>query len=274
MPKGKKIVFAENDRLVREAMCEVLRSKGFEVIAAEDGLEGLLSIRKERPDYVILDIVMPKLDGGRVCWLIRQDPALRDTAVIAFSSLSAQDYQRFPELSADAYVAKGTIAASTQCILEAIEYVDKKGQGDEGFQGGIYGYKGQRPRQLVGEMLQEKQRQANLFRALGGNVLELDQKGRILMANAGACQLLGKKEPHAIGESLSSFCLERDRKVVDELLVEIAKTVQPQEFHAEVQVVGQPMRLRLSPIIANNESNGVLVLIESIPPKGHASRRG
>src|SRR5512136_422464 len=109
MPKGKKIVFAENDRLVRESMSEVLKSKGFDVIAAEDGLEGLLSIRKERPHYVILDIVMPKLDGARVCWLIRQDPALRDTPVIAFSSLSAQDFQRFPELSADAYVAKGTI---------------------------------------------------------------------------------------------------------------------------------------------------------------------
>ena len=272
MAKGKRIVLAENDRLVREAIGELLQAKGFEVVPAEDGLEALQSIRNERPDYVILDIVMPKLDGARVCWIIRQDPALRNTPVIAFSSLSAQDFQRFPELSADAYVAKGTMTASTQRIMEAIEYVDKKGVGDEGFEGGLFGYKGQRPRQLVGEMLREKQRETNLFRALGGNVLELDQKGRILMASGGACQLLGKKEPHLIGESLSSFCLQRDRKVVEDLLVELGKVVEPQEFCAAVQVGDQQMRLRLSPIIANNECTEILAIIESMPPENGPSR--
>ncbi len=272
MPKGKRIVFAENDKLVREAISELLQAKGFEVMAAEDGLEALQHIRSELPDYVILDIVMPKLDGARVCWLIRQDPALRNTPVIAFSSLSAQDFQRFPELSADAYVAKGTMTASTQRIMEAIEYVDKKGAGDERFDGGLFGYKGQRPRQLVGEMLQEKQRETSLFRALGGNALKLDQKGQVLMANGGACQLLGKKESFLIGESLLSLCDERDRQVVEELLGELVKSAEPHEFCATVLLGGQQMRLRLSPIIANNECTEVLAIVEPAPGETGPSR--
>ena len=62
------IVFADNDPLVREAIVELLRSKGYDVHVAEDGLAAWVRIRHVRPTYVILDVVMPKVDGGQVCW--------------------------------------------------------------------------------------------------------------------------------------------------------------------------------------------------------------
>ena len=58
------IVFADNDPLVREAIVELLRSKGYDVHVAEDGLAAWEGIRHVRPTYVILDVVMPKLDGA------------------------------------------------------------------------------------------------------------------------------------------------------------------------------------------------------------------
>ena len=101
------VVFADNDPIVLEAITELLRTKGYEVHPTQDGLETLQAIRRIHPSYVILDIVMPKIDGSRVCWLVRQDPQLRHTPIIAFSALSPEQIRRFPELSADAYVAKG-----------------------------------------------------------------------------------------------------------------------------------------------------------------------
>ena len=85
---GERIVFVDDDPLVLEAIGELLRSKGYEVHLAHDGLEGLLTIRKLAPTYVLLDIVLPKIDGSRLCWLVRQDPRLRNTLIIAFSGLS------------------------------------------------------------------------------------------------------------------------------------------------------------------------------------------
>ena len=163
------IVFADNDELILQAIAEFLRGKGYEVHLARDGLEALQVIRNVRPNYVIMDIVMPKLDGSRVCWLLRQDPELRNTPVIAFSSLSAQDYRQFPELSADAYVAKGPLTVSFQHILQAIAHLDKKGRGD--LSDGIFGYDSLRPRRLVEEMLRERRHYTNVLRSLGEGVL-------------------------------------------------------------------------------------------------------
>ena len=87
-PAPKSIVFADNDPLLQEALGELLRDKGYEVHMASDGLEALLTIRRVRPSFVLLDIVMPKIDGSRVCWLIRQDQHLRNTPIIAISGLS------------------------------------------------------------------------------------------------------------------------------------------------------------------------------------------
>jgi len=265
-PKKKSVVFADNDQLCLEAVGEFLREKGFEVHLACDGLEALLAVRKLRPDYVILDIVMPKLDGARVCWLIRQDPSLRDTPVLAFSSLSPQDFRRFPSLSADAYVAKGPLATTTQHILDAIEYLDRKGHGKGQIEDGIFGYDQQRPRQVVGEMLDEKQRQANLFRAFGAGALELDSGGRILTANPWACQILGRKEQQLIGESLSSLCPKRDRKVVEELMAVLVKAASPEDVRTTVNLGEEVVALRLSSIVMDDECTGFLAVFEPTDP--------
>lgn len=121
------LVFADNDPIVLEAITELLRTKGYEVHPVQDGLEALQAIRRIHPTYVILDIVMPKIDGSRVCWLVRQDPQLRNTPIIAFSALSPEQIRRFPELSADAYVAKGPLAVVAGNILMAIKNLEERG---------------------------------------------------------------------------------------------------------------------------------------------------
>jgi len=142
----KTVVFADNDPILFEAIPELLRTKGFEVHPTRDGLETLETIRRLKPNYVILDIVMPKIDGSRVCWLMRQDATLRHTPVIAFSALSPEQIRRFPELSADAYVAKGPLAVVAKNLLAAIKYLDERGTGD--LEGGIFGYEGFQSRRL------------------------------------------------------------------------------------------------------------------------------
>ena len=270
--KKKSILFADNDEFFLQTIGEFLKGKGFEVHFASDGLEALLAVRKLRPDYVILDIVMPKLDGARVCWLIRQDPSLRDIPVMAVSSLSPQDFRRFPSLSADAYVAKGPLATTTQHILDAIEYLDRKEQGTEEIEEGIFGYDQQRPRQVVGEMLDEKQHQANLFRAFGAGAMELDLGGRILTANPWACYLFGRKEQQLIGESLVSLCPKRDRNVVEELLAMLAKAISPEDVRTTVKMGSEAVALRLSSIVLDNECTGFLAVFESANPPPKATK--
>jgi CheY-like chemotaxis protein len=71
---------------------------------AGDGVEALELVRGRRPDIVITEILVPKLDGLSVCRAIKSDPDLRATAVLIFSILSAADRAR--EAGADAFLLK------------------------------------------------------------------------------------------------------------------------------------------------------------------------
>jgi PAS domain S-box-containing protein len=269
--KGRKIVYAENDRLLREAIKDILEAKGFEVHLAADGLEALLAIRSVRPDVAILDIVMPRLDGGRVCWLIRQDPQLRNTPVIAFSGLGAKDFRQFPELSADAYVAKGPLAKTVQNLIQAIEYVEQKERLEGEFSGGLFGYEGVYSRQMVKEMLLEKHHHANLLRSLGAGVIEFDQVGRILMANSGACEILGNKEPLLVGQRLVALCAESDRATLDAALVRLADSKEPEEVREELRFGERLVALRLSSVIDNEVCTSILGILERPKPASKSS---
>jgi CheY-like chemotaxis protein len=258
---AKSILFADNDRLLLEAVGDFLRASGFRVLLAPDGLQALDLCRKERPDIVILDVVMPLLDGARVCWLIRQDPALRDTPVIAFSSLSAQDYRNFPELSADAYVAKGPLPAACDHLLQAIRRFEAEGR--QPVESGIIGYATVRPRQIIQEMLDERRHYGSVLRALGAGVLELDPTGRIIMANAGACRILKAREMHVIGEALTSFLTDRNREVLRDLLAEMAKATEPHRCRIEVDLPEARVPLQLCAIVEGDACSSILVIIES-----------
>ncbi len=255
------IVLADNDNFVLETMGELLRAKGYDVYTARDGLEALQLIRKVKPTYVIMDIIMPMLDGSRVCWLMRQEPDLRDIPVIAYSSISAQDFRHFPELSADAYVAKGPLPVAFENILQAISHADMRGRGD--VSNGLFGYASIRPRQLVEELLKERRHYANILHSLGRGVMELNETGHIIMANPGACEILKQKEANIIGEPLTSLCQPQDRKVLQDLLSELGKANTPGQFRTVVKFGDMEMPLRLCAIVEERQCTGLLVIMEA-----------
>lgn len=258
---ARSIVFAEDDRLISEVVGELLRSKGYEVHVAKDGLEAVQLIRQIKPGFVILDIMMPKLDGSRVCWIVRQDPALRETPIIAFSSLGTNDLRHFPNLSADAYVAKGPVTEAFHNVMLAIEYLEGKSQAD--MASGIFGYDNVKPRKIVGEMLAEIRRLGSVLQALGPGTMELDLEGRVLRVSVGACELLGRSESHLVGETVMALCRERDKQTLETLLQELARTTFPERCRAVVQFLNREIPILLCSIVERATCTGVFLIMES-----------
>jgi PAS domain S-box-containing protein len=269
--KAKSIVFADNDPLLQEALGELLRDKGFEVHIARDGLEALLAIRSVKPDFVVLDIVMPKIDGGRVCWLVRQDRELRNTPIIAFSGLSPQNIRRFPELSADAYVAKGPLAVMANNLVSAIKFVEQGGRGDL-VEGGIFGFEGFRPRQLISEMLYVKRHYENLMRSLECGIIELDENGRVLMANVLACKFLEKKEQDLIGETLSAFFPPGDQRTAQDLLDQLKGAHLAEDCRMIATFQDRELSLRLCSTVEDGKCTGIIGTLEARSSKAKKTR--
>ena len=84
----KKILMMEDEADIREAVRASLKSRGYWVILAADGEEGLRKVKSEKPDLVLLDIMMPKVDGWQVLKAIRndEDAATRELPVVMLTA--------------------------------------------------------------------------------------------------------------------------------------------------------------------------------------------
>jgi CheY-like chemotaxis protein len=115
------ILLADDEDDVALVASTRLEVSGFEVITAADGEEALALLRRRLPDLVLLDILMPKLDGFQVCTAIKTDPATRDIPVIIFSASSSHSLsleKKCLELGADECIRK---PYSSEELLEKIQ---------------------------------------------------------------------------------------------------------------------------------------------------------
>src|SRR4051794_9166327 len=85
MPEAS-VLIVDDDPVIRRMLELSFQSEGFKVSTANDGVEGLDAIRKNRPDIVVLDIMMPRLDGMKVMRELNGDDDLRTTPVILLSA--------------------------------------------------------------------------------------------------------------------------------------------------------------------------------------------
>ena len=106
MAKNKILVVDDEADLV-ETLKFRLEIAGYDVNTAFDGQEGLKKARTENPDLVILDLMLPKLDGYRVCRMLKFDEKYKDIPIILFSArVQDSDIKMGEEQGADAYITK------------------------------------------------------------------------------------------------------------------------------------------------------------------------
>ncbi len=104
---AKKILIIEDDKFLRELIVKKLTKEGYDVSEALDGEEGVKKVKEEKPDLVLLDLILPGIDGFEVLARIKEDPALASIPVIILSNLGQkEDVERGLELGAVDYLIK------------------------------------------------------------------------------------------------------------------------------------------------------------------------
>ncbi len=102
-----KILIVDDDEDIRELLMYNLKREGHEVSCAENGLEALDMIQSNIPDLIILDVMMPKMDGIEFCDLVKADPS-KQNIIICFLTARNEDYSQIAGLESggDDYVSK------------------------------------------------------------------------------------------------------------------------------------------------------------------------
>ena len=103
----KRILLIEDEFDMVYALVIQLEAVGYEVLVARDGQAGLDVARKEKPDLIILDLMLPKVDGFKVCRMLKFDKKYMKIPIIIFTAkIQEQDKKLGKEVCADAYITK------------------------------------------------------------------------------------------------------------------------------------------------------------------------
>jgi DNA-binding response OmpR family regulator len=122
----KRIIIVEDEEKLANNLADKMRGEGFAVLVVYNGLESLDLIRTEKPHLVILDIMLPDLDGLSICRMLRKDPVTADIAVIMLTARGAEvDKIVGLESGADDYIVKpfglGEVLARVRAVLRRVE---------------------------------------------------------------------------------------------------------------------------------------------------------
>lgn len=125
---GIKVLCIEDEAGMRDLLRLILEADGYTFLGAESGVEGIETMRREQPDLVLLDLMLPKLDGAGVLLQKKEDPTIRDIPVIAVTAMSSPFdqlmWQRHTDI--EAYVTKPFVRKK---LLSKIEQTLAKDSG-------------------------------------------------------------------------------------------------------------------------------------------------
>ena len=117
---SKKILVVDDEPFIVQMVTSRLKSSGYELLSAADGDEALKKARSEQPDLIILDLMLPKIDGFQVCATLKQDERYKHIPIVLLTAKGGEESRQIgiEECGADDYVTKPFDA---QALLEKIK---------------------------------------------------------------------------------------------------------------------------------------------------------
>lgn len=119
-----KILIVEDDKFLRELIVAKLSKENYDVVVAVDGEEGIKKVKEEKPGLILLDLILPGIDGFEVLSQIKNDPSVAHIPVIIVSNLGQrEDIERGISLGANDYLIKahftpGEIIDKIRAVLQ------------------------------------------------------------------------------------------------------------------------------------------------------------
>ncbi len=221
-----KVLIVDNDLMFLALFGDILREEGFQVKTANNGKECLEEIKKNPPDILFTDLIMPKISGEQLIKYVRSDPALADIVIVIISG-ALTEYSGRDQLGADYYIEKseiGTIREKLRDVCQNI--VSSKGRETPS----LLHKKGLRHRKIVEELLSSRSQKRQISQCMKEGLIVYDFDHKILEVNPAAEKYLGKSLNDLLNTSVEEHFDPSDREQIKAILKKLPKGKQKDNY--------------------------------------------
>ncbi len=263
-PPGPSVVIADNNEFYRQVLGDFYAEIGFsDVRVARDGIETLEILHERRPDLLVLDLIMPRIDGARLCTFLRSQERYRDLPVIVLSGILADEIENVGEIRADAYIGKmpfeqirDTLKSVTETLLSGRPLGPAGGAAPM-----LRGFEKMYRREVVLELLQQRKISGEILDSLSEGIGELSSGRRLLSSNKALEDLAGRPACDLLSRPLEEIFPE-GRDVLLALFDELENGAALSQAPLRHQERDLLFKLhRLGPVAADAEGSGVATAV-------------
>jgi len=257
----KRALVVDNDFFFVEFLSELLEKRGYEVIKAYDGKEGMSKFEEGPFDILFADLIMPKIDGAQLIKTARQEFADSPFPIIAISATLVEQIEDIPDIGASYYVAKGPLEQMTDdlnALMDRVEDADvSPGENTSIIEPGtLY------PRQATAELVEKLNFQKAITESIGLGIVVVDKDARIIDATSQALEISKKSLEKVLNKPITSLLSKEGRTPLIDALKGVARNPGLRKISFNTTVKSQEIRLAVSLLRVSGDVAGWIVAIE------------
>ncbi len=291
--QGKRILIVDDSQVIRKLLAGVLRGNGYETMTAENGIEALVKLRAGTFDLIISDVLMPQMDGYRLCYEVKRDEQLKHIPLIFLTSefTDPKEKEFCQSLGAALILAIPPIPPGTEILLESISQIlERSTEGqipvlpDEGKFDAIHADRLSNKLIEKTEELLERTNMQAIFNTAQVGMLLFDENGTVVRVNKAVSDFIGKDAAdlldRQLGDGMGCFhamslpegcghseaCSQCSMRKTVSTVLRTGETLREVEATTKLIINGRVREFHLSigasPVVLNSGNHVVLAVLD------------
>jgi two-component system, cell cycle response regulator len=197
----KNVLVVDNDSVIRKYLSKFFTKAGLKVDTANDGVTALDMLETYTPDLMIIDLVMPNIDGQTLCRVIRRRPEFKNTPIIILSAIAAEEATDMVKIGANICIAKVGFADMAAMFKKILDNPDLLS--DPNLKNRVLGVDDLSPRNITSELLTINQHYRIVLDSISNAIISINPNNRIIYANPSALHYFSMPMEMILGKPLS-----------------------------------------------------------------------